>query len=132
MGAAKLPRIEYLFHFIEGQSLVPNRTRYVGIAIQTEAAALIFHREQEFRGQFAQMRFAFRLVLRHRFHPCGLAALCNMCRRHLAAIASRSPRTTSGQLRGETKSGGLHGIVKMLSPIMCSFRTGSHSMGGST
>jgi hypothetical protein len=48
MEAAKFPRIEYLFHFIEGQPFMPNRTRYIGISIQTEATALIFHREEEF------------------------------------------------------------------------------------
>src|SRR5262245_53701042 len=95
MGAANLPRIEYLFHLVEGQSVMPNRTRDVGIAIQTEAAALILHREQESRGQLAQVRFALGLVLLHRFHPCGLA-LCHMSRRRLAAIAARSPGLRAG------------------------------------
>src|SRR5262245_30056131 len=103
MGAAKLPRLEYLFHFVEGQSVMPNRTRDVGISIQTEATALIFHREQESRGQLAQVRFALGLVL-HRFHPCGLA-LCNMSRRRLAAIAARSPRLRTGNW-DERKIGG--------------------------
>src|SRR5262245_27567526 len=104
MRAAKLPRLEYLFHFVEGQSLMPNRTRDVGIAIQTEAAALIFHREQESRGQLSQMRFPLGLVLLHRFHPCGLA-LCNMSRRRLAATAARSPRLRAGNCN-ERKIGG--------------------------
>src|SRR5262245_59227010 len=95
MGGAKLPRLEYLCHFVEGQSFMPYRTRDVGISMQTEAAALIFHREQESRSQLAQVRFALGLVLLHRFHPCGLA-LCNMSRRRLAAMAARSPGLRAG------------------------------------
>src|SRR5262245_60592762 len=99
MGAAKLPRLEYLFHFVEGQSLMANWTRDVGISIQTEATAVIFHREQESRGQLAQMRLALRLLLLHRFHPAArpLFAICadGISRRSL--LDRRA--TTSGELR---------------------------------
>src|SRR5262245_31255926 len=110
MGAAKLPRLEYLFHFVEGQSLMPNWTRDVGISIQTEATAVTFHREQESRGQLAQMRLALRLLLLHRFHPAArpLFAICadGISRRRcwIAARLRAGNCGRGGKRKGFTKS----------------------------
>jgi hypothetical protein len=47
MKSAKLPSVEGLFYLVEGEALMPNGLRYVGLPAQAETRALLPESEEE-------------------------------------------------------------------------------------
>jgi hypothetical protein len=45
--ATKFPRVKCLFYLVEGEAVMPNGLRYIGLSVQAEPRALLCECEEE-------------------------------------------------------------------------------------